>query len=164
MQPMNPISRIFSNLWRVAILVAFVAALGSSCITQPRDPAKVFQKKHFAAENYSYIYPIRLDTYKMLLGDRYAVVDSLAAELKRTFAGDDRIVEYAERILKEQGEEQQNAVQYLRALEEASSGGGVICQFEWSNGVTREIGLLVIKGGDIIVRDVWLTEYLDPEQ
>ncbi len=48
----------------------------------------------------------------------------------------------------------------FQELDSASKGGGIICQFEWSDGKTSEMGLLALKDGEVAKRCVWLVNYI----
>lgn len=59
-----------------------------------------------------------------------------------------------------EGEDRERIIEFFRSLEEASSSGGAVCQYEWSDGKTKETGFLVLKSGEIVKREPWITEYL----
>ena len=67
--------------------------------------------------------------------------------------------EYLQSKEKEVALEFQGANKQYKDLEILSEGGGCVCQFKWDDGRSDEIGLLVLKNGAIVKREVWVTEY-----
>jgi hypothetical protein len=99
----------------------------------------------------------------MLIGERFGSINGIVVGMKQRFGKFPGVNDYADRILREQVEEKQHVVQYFEELRQASAGGGAICQYEWSDGKTRETGLLVVKSGKVVRREPWLTDYLSDQ-
>ncbi|MGA4577512.1 hypothetical protein ACPDIT_01585 [Limisphaera sp. VF-2] len=120
-----------------------------------------FQRKHPEEfKEYAFIYPITLATHMALIADRISDVCHIAERLQRQFGGVPGISEFAEEIIKHEQMIRQRAIIEAQEMERLKGSSGAICQFEWSDGYTREVGLLVLRDGDVVKREVWFEEYV----
>jgi hypothetical protein len=148
------------SIWSIMLLLT-----SGCCTTQPSDPIALFRRTNpTEAKQYAYLHEINLDAYSMLIGERLGSINGIVVGMKQRFGEVPGVNEYADRILRQQVEERQHVVQYFEELRQASAGGGAICQYEWSDGKTRETGLLVVKSGRVVKREPWLTEYLSEQK
>lgn len=148
----------------IVLLTPLMAILGCKSPDHVAALTEFRRKNPDEARLYKYVYPITLDTFRVMLGDKYASVADIALTLKERFGDTTTVKAYAENVLNRQAKERRQSIDHLRDLEGAASGGGFVCQFEWSDGKTREIGLLVIKSGTVIKREVWSVDYLSNEK
>jgi hypothetical protein len=131
------------------------------CSTKEREPVATYQIKHpDEAKKFIYLNPVNLNTYRCMLGDQEGWVGSIVTSLRKKFPDVPGVQEFANQQLKEEASETAAEIDKFKDFEKASTNGGAICQFEWDDGKTHEIGLLVLKDGEIVRRDVWLTDYL----
>ena len=138
-------------------------SLTGCCLDRGNEQVIKFRRaspKEF--NNYVYIYPVSLDTYYYLHGQQRGAITSLirVAEIEeRKYGTTPGLKEHLETWAKEAGTNQMFEVENYRDLEKSAADGGVICQFKWDDGKTCEMGMLVIKGGVVIKRDVWVTDF-----
>jgi len=66
--------------------------------------------------------------------------------------------QYADRVLDHDGDVFRKFDGDLRSLKQAAGSDGALCQYKWSDGKITETGFLVLRQGDIVKRDPWLTE------
>jgi hypothetical protein len=111
--------------------------------------------KHFV-----YLLPTKLDTYQYLLADRLQVARHISTQMKIKFTNSPGVQEFADREFKEQMEACEKASQHYTELEKLAFPDGTVCQFCWNDGKTQETGMLVLKSGNIIERDVWITDFV----
>jgi hypothetical protein len=109
--------------------------------------------------HFVYILPIKLDTYQYLLANQLEVARRISSQMKVKFANTPGVQEFADSEFKEEMETCQKASQRYDELEDLAARGGAVCQFCWNDGKTQEMGLLVLKNGNIIERDVWITDF-----
>ena len=146
-----------NNMNRVASLLLLLFLAG--CCSTNHVAVREFQHKHPGEfKKYAYILPIKLDTYRALVGERQAAVSGVISGMKQKFGNVQGVNDYAEEVFREEGAERRSTIELYRKLEGLSENGGAICQFEWSDGKTKEIGLLVLKSGEIIERLPWLAD------
>jgi len=84
--------------------------------------------------------------------------------MERRFGNTDGIKQFVRQMAQQEGRDRQRMVGFIHDLEAASSSGGAICQYEWSDGKTAETGFLVIKGGKVVKREPWITDYLSAQK
>jgi hypothetical protein len=115
----------------------------------------LFRKKHPTESSaYENIAPASLGAYKGIVNAFKEVQLGIASGIKNRFADNSNVVNYATNISKDAMAIQQRWDKAFADLDEASTNGGVICQFDWSDGKKKETGLLVLRSGEIIKRDV----------
>jgi hypothetical protein len=68
-----------------------------------------------------------------LLGFEHGVESGNISGWKLRFGNIPGVTEYSEQLLKHGAKDSEHWLTQFRDLERASSGGGVICQFEWSD-------------------------------
>lgn len=148
----------------LALLGLLFVASGCCSNKICHSAVREFKKKHPEEfKRYTFIYPITLATHMALVGDRIADVCGIAERLQEQFGSVPGIAEFAEDIIKQEKLLRQRTIQSARELERLKGDDGAICQFEWSDGFTKEVGLLVIRNGEIVKRDAWFIEYLREE-
>lgn len=152
-----------------SIVLASVSCLllvGGCCsIPQAYRPVAEFQRKHSAEfGKYTYLNPVSLDTYKVIWGERAGSASYILGETERRFGNEQGVKEFVKTMLQREAEDRQKILKFCRDLEEASSNGGVICQYEWSDGKTKETGFLVLKSGEVVKREPWVTDYLSEQK
>jgi hypothetical protein len=151
-----------SRLIGVCFSALSVGVLSGCCTLVPANPVAQFKQMHpKEAGRFSVLYPTSLDTYSILLGERMAKINGIVTGMKQRFGAYPGVAAYAEKTLSELGAETRHAIEHLEELEKKSSGGGVVCQYQWRDGETKETGLLVIKHGEIIYKEPWVTDYPD---
>ena len=132
------------------------------CCSRPKVISEVNEfrdKNPTEYREFLYLNPINLDTYRCMLGLRLTVASDITREIKVKFGAIPGVVEYAENKLSQEAEECQTTLRQYSELEALCLPGGIICQFARTNGMTKEIGLLVLKEGRIVKRDVWVVDY-----
>jgi len=123
-----------------------------------------FQRKHPAEfGQYAYLNPISFDTYKAVWGERAGSASFILGEVERRFGNEQGVKEFVRTMLRQEAEDRDRIIKFCRDLEEASANGGVVCQYEWSDGKERETGFLVLKSGEVVKRAPWLTDYLSEQ-
>jgi hypothetical protein len=134
-----------------------------SCSTRPSisGPIEEFRRQNpVEFKQFSYLNPISLDTYRAVVGDRFGVTSYILNEVDRRFGTNADISAFVAKMEDQQGKDRQIIIDDYRALEQLSSGGGIVCQYEWSDNHTKEIGFLVLKSGAIVRRVALVTDYL----
>lgn len=147
---------------KVMRIVFFLALIFSSagCCTTSNEPVRRFSKEHPREfKTYKYILPIHLATYDMLVGERLAAVQGIVDGMRSNSGHVPGVTNYAHVVMRREGEYRRKTIELHQKWEEMSQYGGAICQFEWSDGKTREIGILVLKSGEIVDRQPWFVEY-----
>lgn len=146
--------------------VSGLLLIGGCCsIPQAYRPVAEFQRKHSAEfEKYTYLNPVSLDTYKAIWGERAGAASYILGETVRRFGNEQDVKEFVKTMLQREAEDRQRILKFCRDLEEASSKGGAICQYEWSDGKTKETGFLVLKSGEVVRREPWITDYLSEQK
>ena len=135
----------------------------AGCCSLPMNylPVTEFRQKHPKEfEKYAYLNPISLNTYRAIWGEKAGAASYILDETERRFGKTDGVKEFVKKMAEREGEDRRRIVELFHDLESASSGGGAVCQYEWSDGKTRETGFLVLKSGDVIKREPWVTDYL----
>jgi hypothetical protein len=144
----------------LAILLFGCASVGHRL---PKGISEVyeFERKHpIEYKDFLYLNPVNMDTYHCTLGDQLAVASNIKRGLTNKFGATPGLNEYVEAKFQQELLECENRSRHYFELEALCSPRGAICQFGWTDGTTKEIGLLVIKDGDIVKRDVWVVDYL----
>ena len=140
-------------------------ALAGCCMPQRTDPINQYKQKHPGeAKDYTYIYPVNLELYKGLVDFEFGRMAGIAGGLRARFGSTPGVNEFADKISKEQTREHEASSEHFQELEMASSNSGLICQYNWSDGKTREIGWLVIKSGEVIKRLPWQLDELSNDK
>jgi hypothetical protein len=134
--------------------------LGGCCTTRCwNDPVAQYRKKHpDEARRYSVLNPVNLVTYAEVAGWAMGST-TFTRQLREKFGHVQGVNEFADQAVKNEFEAKQLFTTLFRGLEQAASGGGVVCQFEWSDGKTKETGLLAIRSGEVVKRERFLREY-----
>ena len=138
-------------------------ALMAGCCSAPRNyrPIAEFKRKHPEEfVKYAYLNPISFNTYKAVWGEKAGAVSYVLDETERRFGKTDGVKEFVKRMSEREGEDRRRILEFFRELETAGSGGGAVCQYEWSDGKTKETGFLVLKSGEVIRREPCVTDYL----
>jgi len=154
--------KFLTLLWSLCCLT-----LLAGCCGTPRShgPIAEFERKHPEEfEQYAYLNAISLDTYKAVWGEKAGAASYILDETERLFGKTDGVKDFVKRMAEREGENRRRILAFFRELEDSGAGGGVVCQYEWSDGETRETGFLVVKSGEIIKREPWVTDYLVEQQ
>ena len=149
-------------------LLAFLGILliASGCCSNKISHSAVreFQQRHPEEfKRYAFIYPITLATHMALAADRMSDVCGIAEKLQEKYGSVPGISEFAQDIIKQENVIREKTIKSAHEMERLIGNNGAICQFEWSDGVTKEVGLLVIRNGQVLKRDVWFLDYLREE-
>jgi len=145
----------------VRYLHCWLALLTAGCCSTAGafNPVAEFQKKHPAeSKNYEYIHPTSLDIYYILYGTDSGRIVSIATTIKQRFGAMPGVTQYADRVLEQDGDVFRKLDGDFRSLKHAAADGGTLCQYKWSDSKITETGFLVLRQGDIVKRDPWLTE------
>jgi hypothetical protein len=139
-----------------------LSVLLTGCCTAPNpDPVADFRRKHPSeARAYTHIYPVGTDMYDMIFRVKSVTISGIGHSLKERFGDAATLADYADRILKQEAKAIQEWERLFAQLQAASTNGGFICEYGWSDGKTKETGLLVLKSGDVVKREPWLTDYV----
>lgn len=135
----------------------------AGCCSAPKNyrPIAEFKQRHPKEfGKYAYLNPISFNTYRAVWGEKAGVVSYVLDETERRFGKTDGVKEFVKRMADREGEDRRRILEFFRELENASSGGGVVCQYEWSDTKTRETGFLVLRSGEVIKREPLVTDYL----
>ena len=160
--------RLPSRFIKASIGAAFALALllGAGCATTAtsRDPVAQFREKHPSdAAKYVYIYPISTDTYVMIAAVQTGTILEIAHTLREKFPAVPEVVHYADDISKQEQAATQSRTTYFESFRLAGLDGGTVCEFQSYDGKTTDLGLLVLKAGEIVKRDVWRSEQGPPK-
>ena len=128
-----------------------------------RDPIALFKHKHpDEAKTYSLLSPIDLEILVWCTSSSSILI--VSKDLKKEFSNVPGVVQFADNLRdKTMGElDKKNA--FLHECEVIVSAGGIICQYRFNtsdeHGFRQDIGILLIdKTGDIVKRDLWLSNY-----
>lgn len=147
------------------LLFVCVSILSAGCCTRlalnSNDQVDRFMRTHpLEYYQYQYLNPINLDDFRCMLGLQLAEADSITRELKFRFGSTPGINEYCQLKIDQDSSNYYTMSRHFSDLEVMSKPNGVICQFSRTNAEVKEIGLLVIKEGNVITNDVWVTDYL----
>jgi len=144
----------------VAFLGLLLAARGC-CSHKACYPAvREFQRKHPEEyKRYAFIYPTTLAIHMALVADRISAVCEIAEKLQEEYGSVPGISEFAQDIIKQENLVRQTRIKWAREMERLMGKDGAICQYEWSDGVIKEVGLLVLRNGHVVKREVWFVEY-----
>lgn len=137
--------------------------LVAGCSVKPSisSPIEEFREQNpLEYKKFSYLNPISLDTYRAVVGDRFGATSYILSEVGRRFGTNADLKAFVVKMEKQEGEDRKKIIDFYRDLEQKSSGGGVVCQYEWSDNHTKEIGFLVIKSGVIVRREALVTDYI----
>ena len=140
--------------------------LTSGCSQQSgSNPISEFQKKHPEdAKMFVHIYPVNLDLFREMVGGRALAIQRLAKDLKQEFGNIQGVKEFVEQKEHEDRESRNKEFSEFDELKRLSENGGLVCEYEWNNKEESEVGLLVLKNGDIIKRDEWIRKIVNPAQ
>jgi hypothetical protein len=149
----------------VFVLCTFMCVVLEGCCSRPLPKAffevAEFERKHPSEyKEFLYLNPVNLDTYRCMVGLQLAVASDFSREVKLRFGTTQGINEFAEEKMSQEAAECQNTSRRYTDLEALCLPHGVICQFAWTNDERKEVGLLVIKEGNIAKREVWIVDYL----
>lgn len=149
-----------NDLMHIRLLPYLLAVLLAGCCCERQsDVVDSFRQEHpHEFKQYIYIYPISLDTYYWSEGDKDSTVGSLIRELQR-FKNVPELEGFAKKKHQEAVDDWRTTIGRYTHLEKCSADGGSICQFKWSDGTNTQIGLMVLKNGNVVTRDVWVSEY-----
>lgn len=144
----------------------FPSADGGCCVIPvSHRPIAEFKQKHpDEYRQFAYINAISLETYKAVWGAKAGAISHVLDEAERRFGETGGIKSFVNQMAEREGEDRRQMLEFFRELEDAGAGGGAVCQYEWSDGKTREVGFLVVKSGDIIKREPWITDYFVERQ
>jgi len=146
---------------RVALLGLLLMAAGCCSNKISHNAVREFQQRHPEEfKRYAFIYPITLATHMALAADRMSVVCGIAERLQNEYGSVPGISEFVQDIIKQENVIREETIKSAHELERLMGNDGAICQFEWSDGFTKEVGLLVIRNGQVLKRDVWFIDYL----
>jgi hypothetical protein len=154
-----------SNLMKISLpaCLLFILVLAGCCTDPTYGPVAEFRRKHpEEAKRFSALYPTSLSAYGILLGDRMAQFNAVLAGMKQRFGDTPGLKDYADQSAAELGGQARHALDHFSDLVAKSSNGGALCEYEWSDGKIKETGLLILKGGEVIEKESWLTENLLP--
>jgi hypothetical protein len=152
--------KFFRNVFWLWILAA-IALAGCCTALNQNDPVAQYRHKHSVeAKKYSLLDPTNLEACKGMVGLCMGSWSFFGPELKRQFGNVPGINMFADKEIEVQGSLMNSLLKMFLELKDASSGGGAVCQFEWSDGTTKETGLLALKSGEIVKREVFITDYL----
>lgn len=142
------------------ILIAVIFVAGCCTPSKQNDSVSQFRAKHPEKSIFFvYLNPISLDTYYATFGWAKGS-ESFESNLKEKFGSIPGINEFSDKAIKIKTEWNDLLMQMFKRLENASSNGGVICQYKWDDGITSEIGFLVVKSGEIKIQEPLITDYL----
>jgi hypothetical protein len=123
-----------------------------------------FRAKHPSdAKNYIYIHPTTTEIAENWLTIHEAIFLSELRRLKRRFPDNVDVDQYADSMITQTRTMELRTFDWIKEFKAASSNGGVLCDYEWTDGKTQEDGVLVIRSGDIVKREPWVTIYLDEQ-
>jgi hypothetical protein len=143
---------LLGSLAQVAIACGCCPSVGS-------DPVALFRLKHPKDwKKYSYISPANTELCDVIFNAKSLVIYEIGDSLKEKFANPPEIAAYGDRIVAMETKARTAWKKTLDELHEAKAKGGTICQFEWSDGITKETGLLVVSSGEISKRAAWSSE------
>lgn len=143
-----------------------VLLIASGCCSQRISHSAVREFQHRHPEEfrqYAFLNPITLATHMALAADRMSDVCGIAEKLQEKYGSVPGISEFAQDIIKEENAVRERTIKSAHEMERLMGNDGAICQFGWSDGVTKEVGLLVINNGQVVKRDVWFIDYLKQE-
>jgi hypothetical protein len=149
----------------VFVLCTLMCIVLEGCCSRPLpagfSEVAEFERKHPSEyKEFLYLNPVNLDTYRCMVGLQLAVASGFSREVKLRFGTIQGINEFAEKRMSQEAAECQITSRHYAELEALCLPRGAICQFAWMNDERKEIGLLVIKEGNIAKRDVWIVDYL----
>lgn len=138
----------------------------TGCARSPAPSAAVaaFKNKHPGEfGNYVYLNPISGDSYAMGWNLAAGEFNATLKEIDQRCGTNAEMKTFVEKVLHEQAADTVNINRHFGDFKKAASDGGTICEYEWNDGKTRETGMLIIKSGEVIRRDPWITEYSSVE-
>jgi len=142
----------------------FLVVIASGC-SRPSEFKAIteFREKHpDDAKLFVHIYPVNLDLFREMLGGRALSIQTFAHGLEREFDKVQGVKEFAEQKEREDREDRNTQYKEYQELERLSENGGLVCEYEWNNKEVLEVGLLVLKNGEVIKRDEWTRKIVDP--
>jgi hypothetical protein len=117
------------------------------------------------ASYYRQIYPIDYTVYEQLVGLRTITVIQNAEAFEQQFGKDcPGVIGLASTIIKNERILWGEIVKRGNELRTHESQGATLCWFEWTDGKRTEQGVVALKKGQILDREVWLSESLNEEQ
>jgi hypothetical protein len=127
---------------------------------KPADPELAGFKKNHPAEAaaYTHLYAVNLKNYKVLDQLRSDKASDVVVVMKQKFSDTPELGGYADNLLKTDDEMWKNVERNVAELGEACAPGSTLYEFEWTNGLRVETGLLVLKSGEIAKREVWTSQ------
>jgi hypothetical protein len=100
-------------------------------------------------EAYIYIHPVDTTLYKLQYSGHDGVVWSIVQELKSRFGRVEGMNDFAQSVWEKVDKGKQLWERRCDELTDASNDGGIVCEYKWSKGALPEVGLLVLKAGQI---------------
>jgi hypothetical protein len=138
----------------------FLIAAGCCSVSTYKPIADFREKNPADFHKYTYLNPVNLNTYLGLSAFDHGFDSGQISSMKKHYGSVPGLNEYADKLLKDEAAERKMWITQFQELDSASKGGGIICQFEWSDGKTSEMGLLALKDGEVAKRCVWLVNYI----
>jgi hypothetical protein len=130
--------------------------ISGCCCPVEFKPVCEFQKTHpQQAQKYSHLAPVTLIRYRDLLAGRGTYMQIFADKLKQNFGNVPGMQDFADEELTLESKNRIAKLHAYNEMEELAKNGGCICEFEWSDKTNYEFGLLVLKGGNVVKRDVF---------
>ncbi len=149
------------GIMKLACCVVGLLLLMAGCSPDPGpvSPVGEFKGKHGADfKLYKFLNPVSVETFLMLLHKNYGESNGILEAMKTQIGTDENARAFVDNSLQQQAAEMQRMEKFFRDMESMAANGGAVCQYEWSDGATRESGFMVLKGGEIIARAPWITQ------
>jgi hypothetical protein len=130
---------------------------------EPPDPFALYKESHPAeAALYTHVYPVDFKSYQALDQIRSDNASDIVLVMKQKFSDVPGFSDYADRLLKVDDQMWKNVQRNIVELGEACAPGAALYEFEWSDGLKVETGLLVVKEDRIVKRQVWTSRDVTP--
>jgi len=155
-----------SAWWRVvAGVVAFGCTVGAtwwlaSCERDygGEDQIARFRRTHpVEARQYTDLRPASLRAAMMLVLENNTDAASVARSVKMKWGDVPELGKYADLVLRVETDKLQHLQAMVRDFERDSATGGMIVDYVWADEGKEETGLLVLKGGDVVRRQAFVT-------
>jgi hypothetical protein len=96
--------------------------------------------------------------YEKLAQLRFLAIQTYCDKLKQTFGSAGGHDEFAARLLNAESRLWEESRTLMSELRSRAQRGGVLFEYEWTNGATNELGFLVIEKNRIVRREAWAIE------
>lgn len=147
---------------RALITIACVLVAGCCCNHKAGSVSQSPRITAPDAKNYVHVYPTDYSIYVRLTGLRTGAIAQFAKAFdERAGTNCPAVGELAARLITQEDQLWASIAKRANEVQALKDQGALICWFEWRDSNRTEKGVLALKDGRIIDREVWFTEPIE---